>query len=126
VGTRLAALADAGESPGRPVAYFGDIDAGGMRAARLAVASARDLGWPPVEPCRPLYALALESPHRLADTPASTDSVAWTRGWLGGDLGDAIAASLAAGQAIRQEAVGLEALRRTSPATLFAAITHAG
>lgn len=111
VATRLAALADANERPARPVLYFGDIDGGGVRAARLAATVARQLDWPPVEPCRPLYALALESPHRLADTPAAGHSVDWARTWIGGTLGDQVADCLASGRAVRQEGVGLEALR---------------
>jgi hypothetical protein len=111
-GTRLMALADAGERPAQPVLYFGDVDAGGIRAARLAVTTARQLDWPPVEPCRPLYALALDSPHRLADAPAGSASVNWARRWIGGGLGDEIAGCLAAGRTVRQEAVGLEILRQ--------------
>jgi hypothetical protein len=94
VGTRVAALADAGEAPRGPIAYFGDLDAGGIRAARLAATSARELGWPPAEPCRPLYALALSSPHRLVEPPASVESVGWTRAWFGGEPGDTIAACI--------------------------------
>src|SRR5262249_53367220 len=46
VGTRIAALVEGGETPAGPVLYFGDVDPGGIRAARLAVAAAADAGWP--------------------------------------------------------------------------------
>ncbi|MCK9926690.1 DUF2220 domain-containing protein [Frankia sp. Mgl5] len=110
VGTRLAALADKGDTPASPVLYFGDIDVGGIRAARLAVTTAQGAGWPAIRPCRPLYELALASPHRLRVQPASADTVSWTTAWIAGELGQQVAMCLTRGEAVRQEAVGLEIL----------------
>lgn len=110
VGTRIAALDDTGERPDVPLLYFGDLDAGGVKAAQLACTVAREVGWPEVHPCRPLYALAMRSPHRLRIAPVAAATVGWARDWIGGTLGEQIAHCLARGAAVRQEAVGLEVL----------------
>lgn len=115
VGTRIAALAETAEAPSAPVAYFGDIDAGGIRAARLAVTTAANVGWPAVRPARQLYELALASPQRLTEKPASAEAVAWARSWFGDELGQRIGQCLESGSTIRQEAVGLELLMTHLP-----------
>lgn len=110
VGTRVLALADAGDVPEKPVLYFGDLDAGGLRAARLAAGVAQSAGWPAVVPCRELYELTLASEHRLPQPPASAELAGWVEQWFGGHLGERARTALVSGLIVRQEAVGLEQL----------------
>lgn len=112
VGTRLSALAATGASRPARCWYFGDIDAGGFRAARLAAARAAELDLGRVAPARGLYRLAL---RRGASRPArgghpGVDVARWARGWLGGALGDAAAAIVHSGGRVVQEYVGTEVL----------------
>jgi hypothetical protein len=119
VGTGVRALAAAAAAPAQAVLYFGDIDAGGFRAARLAASAAQAAGWPAVVPCRQLYELALSSEHRLSQPPASAELAGWAGTWFGGQLGDKVRRSLARGLIVRQEAVGLEQLTgRSFPALI--------
>lgn len=108
VGTRLSALAAAGEAPQR-LWYFGDVDAGGFKVARSAFIRAAELGFGHLFPAWRLYRLALElgtiqpvkkpSPLRLA--PAT-----WVLDWLGGDLGPRCVEIVDGGGRIVQEWVG--------------------
>jgi hypothetical protein len=119
VGTRISALIAAGVDLPRHCWYFGDIDAGGFRAARLAVARAAELGLGPVHPARGLYRLALgRGVCRPADR-MSAEMATWARTWLGGGLGDAAAEIVGAGQRIVQEHVGVEVLRTVGLAGWF-------
>lgn len=108
------ALADAEVVPERPVLYFSDLDAGGLRAARLGPSVARSAGWPAVVPCRELYEVTLASEHRLTQPPASVELAGWAEQWFGGHLGERVRIALVSGLIVRQEAVGLEQLS-TSP-----------
>jgi len=110
VGTGVRALAETDVAPAPAMLYFGDIDAGGLRAARLAASAAQAAGWPAVVPCRQRYELALSSEHRLSQPPASAELAGWAATWFGGQLGDKVRRSLARGLIVRQEAVGLEQL----------------
>lgn len=110
VGTRIAALAEEGDAPAATALYFGDVDPGGIRAARLAVTAARLAGWPDLRPSPRLYELALDSRHRLSGPVASADAIDWARLWFPPGLGGRIAHLLARGDVVRQEAVGLELL----------------
>jgi hypothetical protein len=114
VGTRIAALTESGESPEHPVLYFGDIDAGGLQASRLAVRAAHEAGWPVVLPAATLYELALATPHRLSVPPGTASMVAWATNWMGGRLGPKVGDCLLSGRGVRQEAVGLETLSSMS------------
>ncbi|MFC0106654.1 Wadjet anti-phage system protein JetD domain-containing protein [Kibdelosporangium aridum] len=111
VGTRLSALAASGE---RPLAcwYFGDVDAGGFRAARLAVERADMVGLGQVKPARGLYRLALtHGKNRLAHSTsrAGRQLTEWIGSWLGAGLTEA-ATIAEAGKRIVQENVGVEVL----------------
>ncbi len=113
VGTRLAALALAADGQSPPALwYFGDIDAGGFRVARTASRRVAELHFPPMEPARPLYALAVERGRRRPDpdSPGAADVAEWAARWVGGAVGDAVADVVAAGQRIVQETVGAEVL----------------
>lgn len=121
VGTRLLTLAAAGEHPTR-CWYFGDIDAGGFRAARLAEERARELGLGPVAPARGLYRLALvHGKDRLTrgSARAGQELVRWIHGWFGPTLGEPVAAIAGAGDRIVQENVGTEVLAALTIADWF-------
>ncbi|WP_211766647.1 Wadjet anti-phage system protein JetD domain-containing protein [Kutzneria sp. CA-103260] len=116
VGTRLLALAAAGEHPTR-CRYFGDVDTGGFQAARLAHDRAAMLDFPEALPARGLYRLAMTigADQRRRDSRRSgKDLLAWTREWVGAPLADPITAVLVAGVRIVQENVGFELLRDTT------------
>jgi hypothetical protein len=88
VGTRLSALAAEGERPVR-CWYFGDIDAGGFRAARHACVRAEQLGFDAVVPARGLYRLAAThgSERRVrGNGRASQELIRWIHTWLEGTL----------------------------------------
>jgi hypothetical protein len=113
VGTRLMALAAAGERPPR-CWYFGDIDTGGFQAARLAATRADELGFGAVEPARGLYRLAITLGHdrRMTGARASGKELTqWIRSWLGEPLADTAVAVVSHGQRIVQENVGTEVLQ---------------
>jgi len=113
VGTRLAALALAADTQAPPALwYFGDVDAGGFRVARTATRRVAELHFPPLEPARPLYALAVELGRQRPDpdSPGAADVAEWAARWVGGSVGDTVAAVVAARQRIVQETVGAEVL----------------
>jgi hypothetical protein len=118
VGTRLSALTATGAARPDHCWYFGDIDAGGFRAARLAVARATELGIGPVHPARGLYRLALRGQSRRTGK-TSAETAAWAQVWLGGPLGDEVAEIVRAGKRIVQEHVGVEVLRTVDVAAWF-------
>jgi hypothetical protein len=74
------------------------------------VDGARRLGWPDLRPAEGLYQLALASPHRLRCDPLPPRTARWVHDWFGSVLADQVVGELAAGRAVRQEAVGLEIL----------------
>jgi hypothetical protein len=114
VGTRLSALAAEGASPSS-CWYFGDIDSGGLRAARLAERRAAEIGQAAVDPARGLYRLALDRGSESGDgSVAPADLTAWASSWLGEQLGDGVADVAARGGRIVQEHVGVEVLAQTS------------
>lgn len=118
VGTRLATLAATGaDRPGR-CWYFGDIDAGGFKVAKLAVSRASEVDIGLVEPARGLYRLALRGTAVRAGKPAP-ETARWARTWLGGALGDAVAEVVGAGERIVQEHVGQEVLAGTQLSDWF-------
>lgn len=89
VGTRLAALALAGvPCPG--LFYFGDVDFGGFKVAKMALRRACELGLGVLVPARGLYQLALEvGVRRPRGHGGSVELAAWAGTWLGGPLGAA-------------------------------------
>jgi hypothetical protein len=119
VGTRLTALAAAGTRPPETCWYFGDLDAGGFQAARLAVRRATELDLGPVVPARGLYRLALTHGHPR-HSRAAAETAQWAEDWLGGALGTETGAIVRAGRRIVQEHVGLELLTQTDLTTWFA------
>ncbi|MGV7724172.1 Wadjet anti-phage system protein JetD domain-containing protein [Mycobacterium kansasii] len=116
VGTRLAALALAGESPPPCCYYFGDLDIAGFRIAKSAAIKASDIGLPALTPARGLYRLALR--YGIASPPTTRGRVDaslldWVRAWLGDELGVLVTALLGARRRIVQEYVGSELLAST-------------
>ena len=95
----------------RPVHYFGDLDAAGLRIPCRAAQRARHLGLPEVEPCLPAYTWLLS----LADQATSTDGEDPVRrddcDWLG-PLGAEAWSVLSAGKRLAQEHVGWELLQK--------------
>jgi hypothetical protein len=121
VGTRLSALATTGATRPARCWYFGDVDAGGFRVARLAVARAAELGLGQVMPARGLYGLAVRHGIRREVGRGSGETVEWARCWLGGELGERAAEILRAGERIVQEHVGTEVLGETGLVDWFEA-----
>lgn len=112
VGTRLAALALAGV-PCSGLFYFGDVDLGGFKVAKMALRRAGELGLGVLVPARGFYQLALNAGlRRPTGHSGSAELAAWAGTWLGGPLGVAAAEVVAAGQHIVQEHVGTEVLAR--------------
>lgn len=111
VGTRLSALALAGERTSS-ITYFGDIDAGGFRVARSAAHRCQDLGFGALEPASGLYQLALRHGIPCPDPTSrgASDIAAWTRSWLEGETGTQAATIVSSAQRIVQESVGTEVL----------------
>jgi hypothetical protein len=110
VATRLTALAAAGERPPE-CCYFGDIDAGGFRAARTAADRAERLGFPALKPARGLYAEAIRHRRQRGRSRLGAEASAWVRQWLGGVLGVSAAEIAGAGGRIVQERVNREVLQ---------------
>jgi hypothetical protein len=71
VGTRLAALVVAGESPPPRCYYFGDLDIAGFRIAKSAAAKASEIGIPALTAARGLYRLALRHGGSAANNAPS-------------------------------------------------------
>lgn len=121
VTTRLAALATEPTLPPR-LYYFGDIDAGGFRIARMAATRAATLQLPQLLAAHGLYSLTEKHGVPRADTNArrpSPDMLVWTQNWLTEPLNGSVAALLAAKQRIVQETVGAELLAATTLADWF-------
>jgi Uncharacterized protein conserved in bacteria C-term(DUF2220) len=127
VGTRIDALALAEERP-EALWYFGDLDAGGARVARMAQERCTDAGFVPLEPVRALYALALEHgrPAAKRSTQGSADLALWASQWVGGDIGARFSALVRSGQRIVQEAVGTELLADRTLGALLGASARPG
>jgi hypothetical protein len=111
VGTRLTALSASGTRPPPSCWYFGDLDAGGFQAARLAVRRAAELG------------LGHGHPRQ---SRVSTEIAQWAQTWLGGPLGTEIADLVRTGRRIVQEHVGLELLADTTLPAWFGRSPGAG
>ena len=110
VGTRLAALALAG-APCPALYYFGDIDFGGFKVAKMGLRRAGELGLGLLVPARGLYQLALKvGLRRPTGHRGSIELAGWAGTWLGGPLGVAAAGIVAGGQHVVQEHVGTEVL----------------
>jgi len=115
VGTRIDALAMGGEMP-TTMWYFGDLDAGGARVARTAEKRCVDAGFPPLQPARALYALALEH-GKVSPEPAPVGTASharWVERWFGGVVGRSVASIVQSGGRIVQENVGTEVLDHRS------------
>jgi len=93
----------------RPVHYFGDLDAAGLRIPCRATRRALRLGLPEVQPCLPAYAWLLSSAARA--TPADGEDAVRRDDchWLGA-LSEEAWALLSAGKRLAQEHVGWELL----------------
>lgn len=121
VTTRLGALATQASRPPQ-LYYFGDIDAGGFRIARMAAARAEALQLPQLVAAQGLYALTNAHGAPRADTNVRAPRpavLAWARDWLAAPLGDAVADLIAARKRIVQETVGTELLDATVLADWF-------
>lgn len=105
-----AATASASGAAPRSCWYFGDIDAGGLLAAKLAERRAVEVGFARVEPARGLYRAALAFDGAAGAKRASADLAEWTASWIGGVLGEEVAHAATLGDRIVQEHVGAELL----------------
>lgn len=103
------------DPPVSRIAYFGDIDAEGLRMAARAAAVARAEGLPPVEPAAVLYRLLLSvgtpQPARGGPIQVAGEASALAA-WLPADERGPVADLLAAGRRLAQEWVGAEVLLR--------------
>jgi Wadjet anti plasmid transformation system JetA-like protein len=96
----------------RAIAYFGDLDADGLRIPASAHRRAAQEGLPPIRPATGLYRLLLEiGVPQSGQTPVSPGKAADLAGWLSEPLATRAASLLAAGCRLAQEAVGLRALQ---------------
>jgi Uncharacterized protein conserved in bacteria C-term(DUF2220) len=112
VSTRLTSLAATEDAPQR-LAYFGDIDTHGFRAARMAAGKAISLGLGEVLPAVELYRACHDSgTPRPTQHQADEDLAQWIHDWLPGPLGEDLADLVAGGGRIVQETVGVELLAR--------------
>ena len=103
------------EPPVAAVAYFGDVDAGGLTTARTAADRAGEHGLPPVLPALGLYDLLFRvgRPQRVGsslDAAAAAERAAWL-----GRLAEPAAEYLRDGYRLAQEWVGTEVLAGTTP-----------
>ncbi|MFF9795700.1 Wadjet anti-phage system protein JetD domain-containing protein [Streptomyces bacillaris] len=96
----------------RAIAYFGDLDADGLRIPASAHRRAAQEGLPPVRPAAGLYRLLLEiGVPQPGQTPVSHGKALELAGWLSEPLATRAASLLAAGCRLAQEAVGMRALQ---------------
>jgi Uncharacterized protein conserved in bacteria C-term(DUF2220) len=121
VGTRLSALV-AATGPPPACWYFGDIDAGGFRAAKLAVTRAAALHLPAMSPALGLYDLALRhgTTRQAGRGQVPGELGTWTRTWLGDLVGEPASDIVKRGLRIVQEYVGSELLATTGLSDWFA------
>lgn len=95
----------------RPVHYFGDLDAAGLRIPCRAAQRARHLGLPDVEPCRPAYTWLLSRAGDATPTEGEDPVRRDDCDWLGPLSADAWPL-LSAGKRLAQEHVGWELLQK--------------
>lgn len=121
VSTRLSALAAATDPP-PACCYFGDIGAGGFRAAKLAVTRAAELSLPAMSPALGLYYLALRhgTTRQAGRGQVSGELATWARTWLGDLVGEPASDIVRRGLQIVQEYVGSELLATTELSDWFA------
>jgi hypothetical protein len=96
--------------------YYGDLDATGLRIPAAASQLASSEGLPEVRPADELYRILLArgSPQRTgAEGRLYQDRAGGLASWLPPELRSEVAALLAAGYRIPQEAVGFELLARS-------------
>jgi hypothetical protein len=101
------------DPPVEEIRYFGDLDARGLRIP-VDADRARGPLLPPVRPAEHLYRRLLELGVRAAAPPVPAEIAARLVSWLPADLRDEVAAMLAGGCRMAQEAVGFKALRGTA------------
>lgn len=97
------------------IRYFGDLDAKGLRIPAAADRTARDQGFPPVQPAHGLYTAMFHpaTPQPTKSNMSKTTANTFTT-WLPENLRDRAIALLAAGERLAQEAVGLANLSRNT------------
>ena len=91
------------------IRYFGDLDARGLRIP-VDADRVRGTDLPRIRPAERLYRRLLELGVRAAAPPVPPDIAARLGSWLPADLRDEVAAMLAGGRRMAQEAVGFKAL----------------
>jgi hypothetical protein len=91
------------------IRYFGDLDARGLRIP-VDADRARGTDLPRIQPAERLYRRLLELGVRAAAPPVPAETAARLGSWLPADLRDEVAAMLAGGRRMAQEAVGSKAL----------------
>lgn len=98
------------------IRYYGDLDATGLRIPAAASQLASSEGLPEVRPAAELYRILLTqgTPQRSgAEGRLDQDRAGALASWLSPELRSEVAALLAAGRRIPQEAVGFELLARS-------------
>jgi Uncharacterized protein conserved in bacteria C-term(DUF2220) len=98
------------------VRYYGDLDASGLRIPAAASELAASEGLPEVQPATDLYRILLDrgAPQRInSEGRLDQDRAAAIASWLPPELRSEVAALLAAGRRIPQEATGFELLARS-------------
>lgn len=91
------------------IRYFGDLDAKGLRIP-VDADRARGTDLPRIQPAERLYRRLLVLGIRAATPPVPAETAAQLASWLPDDLRDEVAAMLAGGRRMAQEAVGFKAL----------------
>lgn len=92
------------------IRYFGDLDARGLRIP-VDADGARGPDLPRIQPAERLYRRLLELGVRAAAPPVPAETADQLGSWLPADLRDEVAAMLAGGRRMAQEAVGFKAIR---------------
>lgn len=102
------------EPPPLDIAYFGDLDRGGLSTARAAAAAASAAGLPKLRPALPLYSALLTfgtTDKTSGAVPMKAEEAAVLAEWLGQpDVAAAACLLLMSGHRLAQEAVGYERL----------------
>jgi hypothetical protein len=120
VGTRLTTLAATEGIPSGGLWYFGDVDTGGFRTARMAAGRAETLALGELHAARELYRLCCDVGAARTSGNRAPDGLRWwTQTWLGETPGQEVGEIVASGGRIVQETIGVELLNRIDPVRLL-------
>jgi Wadjet anti plasmid transformation system JetA-like protein len=97
--------------PFRQIAYFGDVDARGLRIPADASRVGAAAGLPEIRPAVRLYERLLRVGIRAPASPVTAETAGQLAAWLPATLRPEVEAMLVRGERMAQEAVGSNALR---------------